>query len=123
MDITVIPYPKGQPKLESCVPDFPHWGKEGRGERALISFHFLPAKKKMPLAQIMPPAKRRRVASERGCVNSRQSISQPISSLTEQNARKIVRVATWGGENRRGAEERRRADEDFARLGENDQHY
>ena len=38
---------------------------EARGERALISFHFLPGKKKMPLTQIMPPKEkvRRRVKS------------------------------------------------------------
>ena len=32
MDITVIPYPKGQLKLESCVPDFPHWEEKGKDE-------------------------------------------------------------------------------------------
>ena len=39
------------------------------GERALISFHFLPGKKKMPLTQIMPPKAKEKTENARGFGN------------------------------------------------------
>ena len=72
----------------------------------------------------MPPAERwRRIASERLREFLVINLATYFESYGTKCAEKSLGVATWGGENRRGAEERRRADEDFARLGENDQHY
>ena len=70
------------------MPDFPHCAqKEGerRGERALISFHFLPGKKKMPLTQIMPPAARekRRLAIGERLRECQAVVSQPRRSREE----------------------------------------
>ena len=64
MDITVVPKRAVKARVLrarfSTLRSEREKGREEdrRGERALISFHFLPGKKKMPLTQIMPPKAR-----------------------------------------------------------------